>query len=161
MRPAASSGWNGEEMAVYLTRCDPHPDGWVVQWQADRDHEWKHALAAIKRLPYDEREYLPESKAWLISDHGMERIGRLFENLDEFMDLDEPPEPSPRGARIPHAIAQAFAALHLATTAPLEVVQASYRALSKNHHPDHGGDHRSMVAINNAYDAVLTWLRRS
>ena len=36
-----------------------------------------------------------------------------------------------------------------------EIISAGVRSLAKTHHPDAGGDHHKMVAINNAAD----WLR--
>src|SRR5262245_2361002 len=36
-----------------------------------------------------------------------------------------------------------------------ELVAAGFRALAKKYHPDHGGDHAQMVAINSA----MEWLR--
>jgi hypothetical protein len=45
--------------------------------------------------------------------------------------------------------------LHIQADAPVEVIKASYRALMKLHHPDHGGEHANAVLINEAY-AVLS-----
>jgi putative quorum-sensing-regulated virulence factor len=36
-----------------------------------------------------------------------------------------------------------------------EIISAGVRSLARTHHPDAGGDHQKMVAINNAAD----WLR--
>jgi hypothetical protein len=44
-----------------------------------------------------------------------------------------------------------YGVLHLQPEAPFEVVQAAYRALSKLHHPDAGGDAERMQQINAAY----------
>jgi Putative quorum-sensing-regulated virulence factor len=37
-----------------------------------------------------------------------------------------------------------------------ELVTAGYRALTRQHHPDAGGDHRTMTLVN----AAAEWLRR-
>jgi hypothetical protein len=37
-----------------------------------------------------------------------------------------------------------------------ELVTAGYRALTRQHHPDAGGDHRTMTLVNTA----VAWLRR-
>jgi len=39
-------------------------------------------------------------------------------------------------------------------------VAAARRALARRAHPDAGGRHESMVAINAATDLVLSWLNR-
>lgn len=48
-----------------------------------------------------------------------------------------------------------FAVLHLLPTAPLEVVQGAYAALSKILHPDRGGDVQAMSRLNQARDAIV------
>lgn len=47
-----------------------------------------------------------------------------------------------------------YAVLHLANDAPLEVAEAAYRALVKQQHPDVGGNHAPMVALNRAIEAI-------
>jgi len=46
--------------------------------------------------------------------------------------------------------------LHLTEDAPLDLVKAAYRILSKIHHPDVGGDHKRMVEVNLAYKQAIT-----
>lgn len=41
--------------------------------------------------------------------------------------------------------------LSVSQTAPIEVIRASYKALSQRHHPDKGGDPETMAAINEAW----------
>ncbi len=36
-----------------------------------------------------------------------------------------------------------------------EVIKANYRRLSSDHHPDRGGDHNKMAAINSAYKKAM------
>lgn len=47
-----------------------------------------------------------------------------------------------------------YAVLYVARNAPKEVIDAAYKALSKLHHPDKGGDPETMKKINAAYDRV-------
>lgn len=42
--------------------------------------------------------------------------------------------------------------LGVSESAPVEAVKAAYRALAAKHHPDAGGDHGAMAAINRAYE---------
>jgi curved DNA-binding protein CbpA len=44
--------------------------------------------------------------------------------------------------------------LHLLPTAPLAVIEASYRALARLHHPDAGGNAEHMKLLNAARDAL-------
>lgn len=52
------------------------------------------------------------------------------------------------GASVP------YATLHLASTAPLEVCEAAYKALVRKHHPDLGGDTLTMQRLNAAIEAI-------
>ena len=47
-----------------------------------------------------------------------------------------------------------FRVLHLRETAPVELIEASYRVLARLHHPDAGGSDEAMQAINGAYAAL-------
>ena len=47
-----------------------------------------------------------------------------------------------------------FATLHVANDAPLEVAEAAYRALVRKAHPDAGGAHLTMVALNGAIEQI-------
>jgi DnaJ-class molecular chaperone len=50
-----------------------------------------------------------------------------------------------------------YAILYLTDTAPIEVVKAAYRALSKMYHPDlNPGNEDKMIMINEAYNSILT-----
>lgn len=40
-----------------------------------------------------------------------------------------------------------------------ELLSAGYRKLAQRHHPDHGGDHKTMVLVNNAADLLRQTLR--
>ena len=58
----------------------------------------------------------------------------------------------PDPARIPLWTAYETLAVH--PNAPWEVVQAAYRALTRLHHTDTGGETRAMQTINAAYQAI-------
>ncbi len=47
-----------------------------------------------------------------------------------------------------------YAVLHVADDAPLEVAEAAYRALVRAAHPDVGGAHATMVALNVAIEQI-------
>ena len=48
----------------------------------------------------------------------------------------------------------AYATLHLQPDAPQCVIKAAYRALSKEHHPDRGGDSDKFKEITQAYEEL-------
>lgn len=47
-----------------------------------------------------------------------------------------------------------YSVLHLLPSAPIEVVEAAYKALAKLHHPDVGGEVETMQSINSAYREI-------
>lgn len=47
-----------------------------------------------------------------------------------------------------------YAVLHLASDAPLEVCEAAYKALTRKHHPDLGGDTATMQRLNAAIEQI-------
>ena len=47
-----------------------------------------------------------------------------------------------------------YTVLHLLPTAPMEVVEAAFRQLSKIYHPDAGGNEQLMQKITRAYQSI-------
>ncbi len=47
-----------------------------------------------------------------------------------------------------------YAVLHISPNAPLAVAEAAYRALAREAHPDAGGNHERMKALNAAIEAI-------
>ena len=54
-----------------------------------------------------------------------------------------------------------YEVLQVHPTAEPEVVRAAYRILARKYHPDHGGDARRMIALNNAWDVLGDPARRA
>lgn len=59
--------------------------------------------------------------------------------------------PPPRADDLPRG---PYAVLHVANDAPLEVCEAAYKALTKKHHPDLGGDTATMQRLNGAIELI-------
>ncbi len=59
-------------------------------------------------------------------------------------------EPPPTADPPRSTLDEAYGILHLRPSAPLRVVEAAYRALAKQTHPDAGGSHEAQKAINSA-----------
>jgi curved DNA-binding protein CbpA len=51
--------------------------------------------------------------------------------------------------------------LQVSPRAEVEVIRAAYRALARKYHPDHGGNARRMVALNDAWDVLGDPARRA
>jgi molecular chaperone DnaJ len=51
--------------------------------------------------------------------------------------------------------------LQVSPHAEVEVIRAAYRALARKYHPDHGGDARRMVVLNEAWDVLGDPTRRA
>jgi hypothetical protein len=60
-----------------------------------------------------------------------------------------PPQPQP----IRHHDRD-FAVLHLLPSAPPTLIEAAFRCLSKELHPDRGGSHEAMIELNQAVSAL-------
>ncbi len=113
-----------------------------------------YAISELKGIiPVAFRNYDPTKKTWIITDWDC-----YYEWLDELRSVyaveteyeDEQPSRPPQ----PQSPVSPFQTLYLLPNAPPEVVKASYKALSKIHHPDVQGDAEKMVEINRAFDAI-------
>ncbi len=47
-----------------------------------------------------------------------------------------------------------YEVLQVSPRAEADVVRAAYRTLARKYHPDHGGDARRMIALNDAWDVL-------
>lgn len=108
-------------------------------------------IEAFKReIPHGIRTYDPDTRIWTIEGdaYWIELATRIF--LDEF--------PHARVERKVDvdivAPADAYRTLYLLPGAPAPLVQAAYRCLAKISHPDHGGSHERMLAINASYERL-------
>lgn len=61
---------------------------------------------------------------------------------------------------VPKTTVQSFTELYLLPSAPLSVVKASFKTLAQVYHPDHGGNHQKMVALNAAYALALKYAQQ-
>lgn len=103
-------------------------------------------------IPYRNRAYDPKSKVWRFMGAYRDVGAALL--LQHFPDAEVPRRarrPTPAPSPIGH---DAFRILHLRETAPVELIEASYRVLARINHPDHGGTNEAMQAVNGAYAAL-------
>jgi hypothetical protein len=107
---------------------------------------WKSAV------PYARRSYDPASKAWRFwGGYEAEAIEQL---LAYFPDAEIPTRRRSGSGPKADRCTDHFRVLHLRETAPVELIEASYRVLARLHHPDHGGATETMQQINGAYAAL-------
>lgn len=62
-------------------------------------------------------------------------------------------------ASVPADAQQAFTLLGLPVSSSVECIRAAYHRLALQRHPDRGGSHRAMVALNRAYRMALASAR--
>jgi hypothetical protein len=152
-------------MVVQLELLEPAPGGWHLRFHSP-DEEWFcEALERIKALPMKERAWKQAMYqgrgAWWLSRRALAEVGPYFANYQAM--LAQVGEGTFRNSWdspllvIPPQVLAAFAMLSLLPSAPLCVVQASYRALAKGTHPDYGGSEVKMKRLNAAYEVARTW----
>jgi len=141
-----------------------------VRWSADPD-TWRVILADFKGSV----GYLPgvtfdsEGKCWVVPPAYADRLtrwmGRYFPPGTVVWEGVYPGGGADRAgtqdshARRPapaQALASSYQVLYLAPGAPIELVEAARRVLSKRYHPDAGGDTATMQSINAAADLLLS-----
>jgi len=115
-------------------------DGWLVD-----------ALKA--EIPGHARTYAPDTRAWTIAPaYAGIAIRLMYQAFTDVEVIDAAAGPGfDRGGDPREA---ALVVLHLRPSAPPELVDAAYRTLARLNHPDRGGDHDAMLALNQAYDAI-------
>lgn len=108
--------------------------------------EWKD------QIPYKFRSFDPSTKVWRFWDKYESAAISLL--LRHFPDAEVPFRYQPTSRRTTPPNGDAFATLHLLPTAPRAVVDAAYRALAKQLHPDRGGTDAAMRRLTEAHDAL-------
>src|SRR5262245_50680622 len=140
-------------MRVRLT-SDPD-DAVCLESAYDRDfvEDLKHAI------DHGGRKWDPERKRWIITALYVADLLQFLTQQGAQIQDDRTPATSmaPRPP-MPDDLREAFAVLHLASTAPLCVAEASFKALSKYYHPDRGGAPEQFCAIGDAIDVVRHYL---
>jgi hypothetical protein len=134
------------------------------------------AVKAITTLDPWQRSWIPEERVWWIADEAITLLARRLPAVAESLEqLRRRPDTIAdhiaaayaaaysstwRAIYIPAEVKAAYGNLGLPPGAPEESVVAAKRTLARRHHPDAGGDHTAMVAVNTATDTVMTWLKR-
>lgn len=156
-----------------LTVFAPVEDGYIVGFAND-GRPVGQVLRAIAGLDPWQRARLPHELSWWVSDDAITRLARRLPDVASALDewrrytASSPiagfsinsGSTASNWRYVPADIAAAYLRLGLTPGAPREQVVARRRALTRAHHPDVGGEHTVMVAINATTDTVLAWLAR-
>ncbi len=131
-----------------MRRSTRKAGGWLINCNPRR--EFRHILEQIS-YPW---KHLPQFGIYWLSEEAVNALGIHVSNYAEACksagrEQQRPPQTKP-------APSSPYAALGLLNNAPIEVVEAAYRALAKKYHPDLGGDETRMKRINLAYEAIKT-----
>ncbi len=104
-------------------------------------------------IPGHARTYDPVAKSWTVAPaYAGVAIRLMYQAFTDVEVIDAAAGPGfDRGGDPREA---ALVVLHLRPSAPPELVDAAYRTLARLNHPDRGGDHDAMLALNQAYDAI-------
>ncbi len=104
-------------------------------------------------IPGHARTYDSTAKSWTVAPaYAGVAIRLMYQAFTDVEVIDAAAGPGfDRGGDPREA---ALVVLHLRPSAPPELVDAAYRTLARLNHPDRGGDHDAMLALNQAYDAI-------
>lgn len=116
------------------------------------DPDWVEKLKGV--VPANARDYDPASKEWTIyGRHHIDSVialtKRHFPQV-KVVDSRRASSTERRLATLDHDFAQ----LHLLPTAKPKIVRLVYRELAKESHPDRGGTHEAMLALNASYERL-------
>jgi hypothetical protein len=153
--------------AARLTRYEETVGSAVfIRWAHPSRAGFFAVVDAIReRIPAYARAYSPTSKSWRIDTTHLHLLVDLLPELATAAHARQssPRKPAPpwrTPVAVPPEVEAALDALYLMPGAPRPLIQASYRALCLRIHPDVGGDHAQMVALNRAYEVAQQWYDR-
>jgi hypothetical protein len=96
-----------------------------------------------------EKKYIGEKSK--VTIEALEAVARHFAELTS-PPLPPPPPPRPSTLKFEKTLQSALYIYGFSTIPARKELLLKYRELSKRHHPDMGGVHEDMVAVNLAYD---------
>lgn len=136
-----------------------YPWRWALRIHSAKSFVFSAFVDDLKReIPHRSRKWDSDSRHWLLKEDQIEVLtgllaihGLRYEYQDEPQE-DEEEAPAPR--QLPMSVKEAASTLFLLPTAPPFVIQAAYRALAKQAHPDAGGSTEQMQRINAAMEIL-------
>lgn len=152
-----------------VTRFEEAAGSYWLGFGSNDSDRFRQTVDDIKQLLAHERQWTPNEpggKAWWIADSALPSLEWFAPDLMQVLKAYQRGAGTHRArttyclqrrSNVPADVRDAFASLHLAPTAPPELV-AARRVLARLHHLDHGGKHLLMVHINRAADVAEQWL---
>ena len=161
---------------VRIVRFEPagqlvdESEGYLLAFAAASPSDFAEALHAVRSLPPWQRIWLPMAQVWWVHEDGLSMLARRIPDL--WMRIKQEVEERPKRLSTPQTVQwawqlapryvrDAFTALSLRCDASPEEVKAAYRVQAKKVHPDKGGSHGAMLALNAAYACALDWSIRT
>jgi hypothetical protein len=141
-------------------------EGYYLAFAAASPAAFAEALRAVRSLPPWQRAWLPLAQVWWIHEDGLTMLARRLPELQSLLwrtAFDRARGTSAAQTQrllynlAPRHVRDAFALLSLRCDASADEVKAAYRVQAKRAHPDTGGSHAAMLALNAAYAYALGW----
>ncbi len=141
-------------------------EGFLLAFAAAAPADFMEALRAVRALPPWQRVWMPMAQVWWIHEDGLSMLARRLPELrehirreahDRIWRMVAPQTLQWSWQLAPRHVRDAFIALALRCDASPDEVKAAYRTLAKRTHPDTGGSHAAMLALNAAYACALDW----
>ena len=121
------------------------PSGLFIQLEAPYNRPFTDELK--KSVPAKKRMWDNNDKCWYVVKDQFDKLTHLMDkHYDETILLDFPEQ---------EVSNDSWSKLFLIEGAPLGIVQAAYKVLSKKYHPDLGGDVVKMQELNVAHKDIL------
>ena len=130
--------------------CSVQQKGMELHIKSDYSTEF---VTLVKGIPG--ARWLPEVKVWTVPQYRAEALAQILAQCYGEVEWDVPDTKVEAGP-----LSEVYAALCLLPGAPVQVVDAAYRAMAKLHHPDAGGEPVKMAHINLSYQAIKASVRK-
>jgi hypothetical protein len=147
-------------------QLEDESEGYLFSFAAATPADFMEALRAVRALPPWQRVWMPMAQVWWIHEDALSMLARRLPELhdrirqvahDRVLRIAQPYTFQWAWQFAPRDVRDAFTALSLRCDASPDEVKTAYRALAKKTHPDRGGSHGAMLALNAAYACALDW----
>lgn len=145
-------------MTALRVRLSTEPEDRIAL-QSPYDRAFVDGLKAA--IPYAARAWDSERKVWIVWPLYQQDLLDYLRSVSAQVQDDRTTAPTLTPTQIPampEDLAQAFATLHLAPTAPLGAAEAVFKFWSRHCHPDVGGDTALFLAANDAIQVIRRYL---
>ncbi len=156
-----------DDLGIFVTGFEAFGEGYLIAFAGSR-RALSEAARVVRGLDPWQRSRVAQGRAWWIAEDAISLLARRIPAVAEaFARWRERPIGAVYGTGdlwrslvLPGEVAAAYRALGLPPGAPAEAVKTARRRLARRHHPDAGGEHATMAAVNAAADTLAAWLAR-